>query len=138
MKDLPLSKVYQLLEPEPVVLFYHSIQRPTQHHGDVMAQLELRESPERGASMHDLLLVAIKWACEATSLRMADDEEKRSGLIPICRHGDRNPKAGAGRGSLDAAAFPSTDPGKLPTRGLLDSVVESPSRDGFWGVATSA
>ena len=36
MKELPLSKVYQMLEPGPVVLL-HRPKGPGQRHGDVLA-----------------------------------------------------------------------------------------------------
>ena len=37
MKDLPLSKVYQLLEPGPVVLLTTAHKGPRQRHDDVLA-----------------------------------------------------------------------------------------------------
>ena len=43
--------------------------------------------------------------------------------VPISRHDDRNPKTGAGRGSLDAGAFIVTYVVKLLSSRLLDRVV---------------
>lgn len=37
MRDLPLSKVYQLLEPRTGGSFDHGDQRPRQRHGNVLA-----------------------------------------------------------------------------------------------------
>src|ERR1022692_2316353 len=47
-----------------------------------------------------------------------------AGFLPESRHGDRNPKAGAGRGSLDAGAYIGSDPVDLqnPIRALWNSM----------------